>query len=60
MIQSIIDQQDREIDELLRLLNLDPDQYRTDGGSVNMLKVRAALNHPDEYPRITSPQGDAP
>jgi hypothetical protein len=52
MIQSIIDQQAREIDELLRLLNLDPDQYRTDGGSVNLPKVKAALAHPDEYPRL--------
>ncbi len=52
MIQDIIDQQDREIDELLRLLNLDPDQYRTDGGSVNLPKVKAALAHPDEYPRL--------
>lgn len=41
-----------ELDELLRLLNLDPDQYRTDGGSLNLPKVKAALLHPDEYPKL--------
>jgi hypothetical protein len=41
-----------ELDELLRLLNLDPDQYRTDGGSLNLPKVTAALWHPDEYPKL--------
>ncbi len=41
-----------ESDELLRLLNLDPDQYRTDGGSLNLPKVKAALLHPDEYPKL--------
>lgn len=30
-------------DELLRLLGLDPEEYRTDGGSVNMPKVRETV-----------------
>lgn len=33
-------------DELLRLLGLDPSACRTDGGSINMPKVRAALSTP--------------
>jgi hypothetical protein len=41
-----------DADELLRLLRLDPEIYRTDGGSINMPKVRAALAHPDEYPMM--------
>ena len=30
-------------DELLRLLDLDPATYRTEGGRLNLLKIRAAL-----------------
>lgn len=30
-------------DELLRMLGLAPEQYRTDGGRLNLLKIRAAL-----------------
>lgn len=30
-------------DELLRMLELDPEQYRTDGGRLNLLRIRAAL-----------------
>ena len=30
-------------DALLRMLDLDPEQYRTDGGRLNLLRVRAAL-----------------
>lgn len=30
-------------DELLRLLGLDPQECRTDGGSINMPKVRATI-----------------
>lgn len=29
--------------QLLRMLDLDPEQYRTDGGRLNLLRVRAAL-----------------
>lgn len=43
-------QQVNEADELLRNLGLDPDTYRTDGGYINHLKVKAAILHPDEYP----------
>ena len=30
-------------DQLLRLLDLDPATYRTEGGRLNLLKIRAAL-----------------
>ena len=30
-------------DELLRMLDLDPATYRTEGGRMNLLKIRAAL-----------------
>lgn len=30
-------------DALLRMLELDPEQYRTEGGRLNLLRVRAAL-----------------
>ena len=30
-------------DELLRMLDLDPATYRTEGGRLNLLKIRAAL-----------------
>ena len=43
-----------EADELLRCLGLDPQTYRTNGGAINRMKVKAALSHPDEYPRIDS------
>lgn len=33
----------RDADELLRILRLDPSQYRTDSGAINMPRVRAAL-----------------
>jgi len=38
-----------EADELLRNLGLDPDTYRTDGGYINPLKVKAAIRNPDKY-----------
>lgn len=41
-----------EADDLLRRLGLDPEQYRTDGGYINHLKVKAAIRYPDSYPRI--------
>lgn len=42
----------RDADELLRALRLDPERYRTEGGAINMPKVRAALANPDEYPMM--------
>ena len=48
-------QEQGEADELLRYIGLDPQTYRTDGGVINRMKVKAALAHPDEYPRINEP-----
>jgi hypothetical protein len=42
----------QDTDALLRLLNLDPESYRTEAGYVSMEKVRAAIKHPDEYPTL--------
>ena len=33
----------RDYDALLRMLDLDPATYRTEGGRLNLLKIRAAL-----------------
>lgn len=41
--------QSTEADDLLRALGLNPDAYRTDGGAINHLKVKAALKYPQEY-----------
>ena len=38
-----------EADELLRNLGLDPNAYRTEGGHINHLKVKAAIKHPEDY-----------
>ena len=43
-------QESSEADELLVNLGLDPQAYRTDGGAINYLKVKAAMRHPAEYP----------
>jgi hypothetical protein len=39
-----------EADDLLRKLGLDPECYRTDGGTINHMKVAAAVRNPDKYP----------
>ena len=54
-IECVMEQEQGEADELLRYLGLDPQTYRTDGGVINRMKVKAALVHPDEYPRIDEP-----
>lgn len=50
--QAAFDQEIKDSDELLRLLNLPPDRYRTDGGCINLPKVRAAVREPWDYPTI--------
>ena len=40
-----------EADELLLNLGLNPVQYRTEGGAINHLKVKAAILHPQDYPQ---------
>lgn len=50
--QAAFDQEIKDSDELLRLLNLPPDRYRTDGGCINLPKVRAAVREPWNYPTI--------
>lgn len=55
-------QECRDADELLKLLRLDPERYRTDGGYINLPKVRAALANPDDYPMMPNVEfsGGAP
>ena len=50
-IRALLDapQESNETDELLRNLGLVPEQYRTDGGVINHLKVKAAMKHPHDY-----------
>ena len=45
-------QECRDADELLKLLRLDPERYRTEGGYINVPKVKAALANPDDYPML--------
>ena len=48
-------------DALLRMLELDPEQYRTEGGRLNLLRVRAVLadrKTPND-PHKRGPQGSA-
>jgi hypothetical protein len=40
-----------EADQLLINLGLNPVQYRTDGGAINHMKVKAAILHPQDYPQ---------
>ena len=47
---------ERDTDDLLRRLNLDPERYRTECGHLNVPKIIAAIKHPDEYPTLA---GDA-
>ena len=47
--------QPNEADDLLRRLGLDPERFRTDGGYINHMKVRAAIQHPDEYAAAMQP-----
>ena len=44
---------ERDADNLLRRLNLDPERYRTECGYLNVPKIISAIKHPDEYPRLT-------
>lgn len=44
-----------EADELLTALNLGPDAYRTDGGWLNIPKIKAAIASPEDYPYIAQP-----
>ncbi len=54
-VDHLAQQEPNEANELLRKLGLDPEQYRTDGGVINHMKVRAAIQHPDEYQAATQP-----
>ena len=36
-------------DDVLQALELPPEQYRTEGGTINRGKLRAAILHPAEY-----------
>ena len=49
-----------EADELLKKWGLDPDTYRTDGGAINHMKVRAALLYPDLYPHTAQAAPEPP
>ena len=44
--------QPNEADELLTALGLDPDNYRTDGGWLNIPKIMAAIKSPQDYPHL--------
>lgn len=50
----ILAQEVSDADELLKLLNLDPAIYRTECGYVNLLKIKAALKNPNDYPTLAT------
>lgn len=39
----------RRLDDVLHALELEPERYRTEGGEINRGKLRATLQHPEEY-----------
>lgn len=41
--------QPNEVDELIRAFGFDPGRFRTDGGTINHLKLKAAIRNPEEY-----------
>lgn len=43
VVRETLEKECEDGDELLRMLGLDPEQYRTEGGRLNLLLVRAAL-----------------
>lgn len=47
-----LEQECHDANELLKLLRLDPEIYRTEGGYINVPKVKAALANPDDYPMM--------
>ena len=51
-------QECRDADELLKLLRLDPEIYRTEGGYINVPKVKAALANPNDYPMMPNALGE--
>lgn len=53
-----LNQECKDADELLRLLQLDPETYRTDGGYINLPKVKAAVKYPEEYPHLSAPSSE--
>ena len=48
-------QQPNEADELIRNLGFDPEQFRTEAGFINHMKLRAAIKHPEEYQASMQP-----
>lgn len=48
-------QQQNEADELIRNLGFDPEQFRTEAGFINHMKLRAAIKHPEEYQAAMQP-----
>lgn len=48
-------QQPNEADELIRNLGFDPEQFRTEAGFINHMKLRAAIKHPEEYQAAMQP-----
>jgi len=41
-----------DADEVLKMIRLDPEIYRTDCGYLNLPKIKAALAHPEDYPMM--------
>jgi hypothetical protein len=52
--QSRSDVEPNEANDLIRNLGFDPEQFRTDAGFMNHMKLRAAIQHPEEYPAYSS------
>jgi hypothetical protein len=59
MYRALVDAECRDADELLRLLGFNPEDVRTEGGNINLPKVRAAIKHPADYP-LRAPKVEAP
>jgi len=52
VVEEAFRQECSDSDELLKMIRLDPEIYRTECGYLNLPKIRAALAHPDDYPMM--------
>lgn len=54
--RSMFERECDDADELIRLMGLDPEQFRTDGGSINLPKLRAAIAQAGQVPEVGNPK----
>lgn len=53
-----LDSETCDANAVMRILGVLPEYYRTDCGYINLQKIRAAVEHPEEYPWLLGGMGD--